>query len=389
MIRRGSYKFEPGTPPAMLQLWNPGENPTDYGVHRWTDRSAELVVGRYLERGNRLQIDIEHNAREQAEPDELPLTGGYAELELIGGAPWLRFFWSAVAVEQIETRQRLYLSPEYDVDQTTGEILGLVRISLVGNPGTHHARILATAKEGNSMDPMLLAALMAAAESDDPKATLLQLIDSLKKSAAPSAPVEAEAPPAPPAAPEEPKPVAASDAMAPEEPKPVAASAAPAAPPPPPAPPPRAATPPAPMQVAASAPGREAAQALRALEARFEAAERDRLLERHGADVPPSLRVWASSQPLAVVQGFLASVAPSSTPGVARVAATRGNGQGSEVARGLTGDELAEFERACGGKRVAASAPKRDEQTGVLTISNIPPRQWRQMKAQAAGKAGV
>lgn len=143
-MRYLAFAFRSSVPPKSLQLWNVGDNPTDYGVHRWTERSAQLVMAAYRERGNRLQIDIEHNAREPAPPGVTPELGGYADLELVGGAPWLRFDWSAPAVEQIATRQRLYLSPEYDVDEETGEIVGLVRVSLVGSPGTHFARVLAS-----------------------------------------------------------------------------------------------------------------------------------------------------------------------------------------------------------------------------------------------------
>ena len=54
-------------PPAEIQLWKQGDNATDYGVHKWTARSAQLVGQQYAKRGNPLQIDVEHN---NAEPDD-------------------------------------------------------------------------------------------------------------------------------------------------------------------------------------------------------------------------------------------------------------------------------------------------------------------------------
>lgn len=147
---RGQYTFEPGVPPAEIRLWRKGENPTDMGVHLWTERSAAEVWADYQARGNLLQLDVEHNAsdlvrkeNEGRAPAEEP-TAGYAALEIRDGEPWLRFEWSAYAVEQIETKQRRYLSPEYVVDKGTGEILRLVRVSLVGDPATHDAPMLAS-----------------------------------------------------------------------------------------------------------------------------------------------------------------------------------------------------------------------------------------------------
>ena len=148
-----AYAFTPAQPPDTVRLWKAGDNPTDYGTHVWNQRSIECVYTAYLGAGNRLAIDIEHGMA-HAEDGEVVESAGYCELELINGEPWLRFHWSAVGAMQIETRQRLYLSPEYGVDPDTGEIVSLTRVSLVAAPGTHHAVILAAAKkEENSMNP--------------------------------------------------------------------------------------------------------------------------------------------------------------------------------------------------------------------------------------------
>lgn len=184
-----AFAFRPGTPPDAIKLWNIGANPTDYGVHKWTDRSVREVLAVYEARGNPLQIDVEHNAADAPRSDKP--TGGYARLELREREPWLVFDWSAFAVEQIATRQRLFLSPEYDVDKTTGEIVRLVRVSLVGDPGTHHARMLASAaRVTTGAGPMnlalILAALRAALAAEDPevaKTQMAALIAEIEKAA--------------------------------------------------------------------------------------------------------------------------------------------------------------------------------------------------------------
>lgn len=132
-------------PPKEIQLWSLGENPTDYGVHKWTARSISEVLARYRERGNPILIDVEHLGAQLEDGEPAP-TGGYARLEVRSGAPWLKFEWSDYAQKQITSGQRRFLSPEYDVDRETGEILALYRVSLVADPGTHRARMLATKK---------------------------------------------------------------------------------------------------------------------------------------------------------------------------------------------------------------------------------------------------
>jgi len=207
------YQFTPGEPPSEIQLWNRGENPTDLGVHIWSDRSAREVFARYESRGNLLQIDVEHNnADPPKNAQDVGPGGGYASLEIREGLPWLVFQWSAYAIDQIRTRQRLYLSPEYDTDKATGEITRLIRVSLVGDPATHNARQLASAKRhrassnGGQMDlALILAALKAAMSAEDPAvakeqiANLVGQIETLSggsgsDSGGTSTPTEAAAP---------------------------------------------------------------------------------------------------------------------------------------------------------------------------------------------------
>lgn len=179
VARKGAlkaYAFQLAEPPTEMQLWNVGDNATDFGNHRWTDRSAREVMARYLERGNPLQLDVDHNYSGAEVPVDGTLpSAGYARLELRNGAPWLVFDWSAYAIDQIATKQRRFLSPEYDVDKETGEIVALYRVSLVADPATHHARqlarVLASANAGEKpMNlAMMMAAITAANAAEDPK----------------------------------------------------------------------------------------------------------------------------------------------------------------------------------------------------------------------------
>lgn len=380
-----AYAFSHGEPPERIQLWNVGENPTDYGVHRWTERSAELVGGEYARRGNPLLIDIDHNCSERERerrraaglPEQPEVTGGYCHLEIEGGAPFLRFDWSAFAVEQIRTRQRLFLSPEYRVDEN-GEIVSLVRVSLVGEPATHFARQLASARarrefemvlasakraERNGMMDLsvILAAIRAALAAEDPavtKESLINLLAELEKSDAgpESEPGEMMTEGAP-AAPEQ---VSAGGDMEEK----VSASA------------------PTSVEAKASAsvPGVEAKASLRAIEARLDAVERDYLLKSDGHRLPESIRAWASRQPCSVVRGLLAA-APVAETKVERVAATRGSSYATGAS--VTASIDPRLDAAFGSSR---EAPVKRE-AGKLVLAAMDQKQARQVLASRDGGA--
>lgn len=407
--RVSAFAFEPGVPPKEIQLWNLGDNATDYGVHKWTARSASLVMGRYQERGNPLVIDVEHNGVNVA-PDaevsgelEPPVTGGYASLELRAGAPWLIFDWSKYAVEQISTKQRRCLSPEYDVDQTTGEIVGLYRVSLVADPGTHHARMLASAassgQERTGMDPIVVAALKAALTAEDPKAAIEALLAEISKASG-DAPAEGEdaaaAPPpgdGPPAAPGDKKdaPVAAAADKSSDAPvtaaadekmqcaaKPTDASAAKPVP---------IATPAPVMKITAAAPTEVVDVGARA---DLEAMRRDVLLEKEGHRITePSVRVWASSQPYAVVKGLIDST-PAKLDPPSRIAATRGatGHEPREAGSLLPPEQKAKFQA------MTKTTPRTKlgphiEADGSLRIYACTPTEYRDYKTAQAAKGGA
>ena len=345
------------TPPSEVRLWARGDNPTDYGVHRWTERSDRTVLARFNQRGNRILLDVEHNGAQLAS-GEPAATAGYAELELRNGEPWLvNIDWSAFGREQIETGQRLYLSSEYDVDPKTGEILALYRVSLVADPATHSARrlasientrMVASAAGGDTMDKALLAALKALVAQDDPatvKEGLVSLIGQLDKApeggggAAPAATATEEEPSPAPAAP--------AAAATEEEPKPapMAASAAPTQV----------------VRVDASAVERAAATGVK----QIEDAQRDHLIATKGDRLEPSIRRWASTQPLAVVRGLIDAAPEPATKPSAPAKPTRG---GPVAATAETSEVL----EAMGVRASTFRAPYRRDDGAMVFPLNTP-----------------
>lgn len=347
--RYQAFAIREKTPPAEIQLWSAGDNPTDYGVHRWTDRSVREVGGTYAARGNALLLDIEHNAAEPPDPANPPPTAGYARLELRAGEPWLVFDWSAIGAEQIRTGQRLYLSPEYEVDTKTSEIVRLVRVSLVSDPATHHARMLATAQRirasGEPMDPKTVMAALEALEAGDATKALEVLKGLIAQAAGGgAAPPSAPAPEAA-AAPAVPPP--AGD-MPPEEEKKAVAAKAPALP--------------------AKAPEAPAPDPVAVLASRVEGIERDALLARHSARLTEGQRMWASTQSLATVKGLIDASPEPSPAAPATKAGTRGATAGAR-ASALPADEKKALDERMGVRRIAAGVQRTPNRVtfGVLT----------------------
>jgi hypothetical protein len=314
--------------PREIQLWNAGANPTDYGVHVWNERSRKEVMSRYAERGNPILLDVEHNgANVEGEP---AVTAGYARLELRAGAPWLVFEWSDFGREQIATGQRRFLSPEYDVDKDTGEILALYRVSLVADPGTHRARMLAASanRKDSPMDlAVILAALRAALAAEDPavcKESISNLLAELSKESGgdtPTEPAMTETDDPPKGGPPSGMQMSADENEDDKEKK--AASA--------PKPAPKSNT----IKVTVAAD-----DAVRVIQN----ATRDHLIEIHGDKLVPSIRRWASSQPLEVVKGLL-DATPAKETTKTRASATRGASTGAI--------ELTDRERAmCAAKNI-------------------------------------
>lgn len=365
-FRIRAFKFKPGEPPAEFKLWSAGDNPTDYGVHRWTDRSVAEVSGEYEQRGNPLQIDVEHNGAKPADGPEPPKTGGYARFELRNSEPWLVFDWSAYAVEQIRTRQRLFLSPEYDVDKKTGEIIRLIRVSLVGDPGTHHARMLAS--KGNTMDPKRVKEALAALMAGDAEKAMAVLAEIVTEAAGGETPA-AETPAA--AAAEEP----------PKPPTEAAADTPPASP----TDEPKIAAAPEEPKIEAAA-GDDEPMTAAALAKRFDAFERDQLLDKFGHRLTDGQRTWASTQSAKVVKGLIAA-SPEKEKPAARTTATRGDKQGTAVtASRLPAEEKADLDERMGIR--AHREPIRRKGTsmvfGVLTRDEAAKR----VAAKAAKAAG-
>jgi hypothetical protein len=125
---------------------------------------------------------------------------------------------------------------------------------------------------------------------------------------------------------------------------------------------------------------------------------RDLLIQTDGDRLEPSIRVWASTQSLQVVEGLLAA-APKRAEGITRVAATRGITQGNahgassamgQIRAGLAGEELQHLKSGLG---LATSekkfVPYRDPESGNFIFPTVAPSEFRRAQAAAAAQGGA
>lgn len=230
-----------------------------------------------------------------------------------------------------------------------------------------------------SMDPKVMAAALDAIVKEDGKAAL-EILKGLLTGAAGGGDAPAEEPPAEdapaeaaapaPAPPEEEQPPMEA-AATPEEPK--AAAAPPKA---------AAATAPAKAMVVASAPAKPSP-----FETRLDNFERNTLLERQGHRLQPSVRAWAATLPLSIVQGLIAA-SPDEISAPRAAQATRGAGHGMQAhGAQLPPDQAAELHRAMGIIPAGASNARVDEGGQFVRPIETPTQCRARLKAEQKGQA--
>jgi hypothetical protein len=200
--------------PERFRIWRAGGNPGDYGELFYTPRANASVMGVYMQRGNALCMDIQHamnpEINPKLDPADPPPTAGYLALESVSTADgpelWGVPRWSdcgrdapvpgkvCCGKHQIESGQRCYVSPDWQIDTDTREPLILNRVSLVAEPGTWGVNLLASragAAQGKTQvdekqirAAYALASMQAAAAEGPLKDTAAAYVEQLKSAAA-------------------------------------------------------------------------------------------------------------------------------------------------------------------------------------------------------------
>ena len=138
----------PNRAPTAFRIWKAGDNPTSKGMARFTEYSAQLVMGDFLARGNLLSIDIDHMSLDPNAPPQNHGAAGWHSLQVrpgpelwAVGVQWVDWVQAGLEKDPPEWR---YFSPAFDVDKATREVILYLNTALTNNPATWHVTQLAS-----------------------------------------------------------------------------------------------------------------------------------------------------------------------------------------------------------------------------------------------------
>lgn len=164
-----------GSAPVAFRIWKAGRNMTDDGETIFSERSAELLMEEQARRGNLYSSDYDHLSLLTNRPATAGQASGWHRLEVRkgDGGPELWAVdveWCAEAKAGIEAKppKWRYFSPAYDIDPETREVISYLNLALCINPKTWNNNALASRAivRRDMKKSAMLAALKAMAEGD-------------------------------------------------------------------------------------------------------------------------------------------------------------------------------------------------------------------------------
>lgn len=179
----GVERLTEADPPSAFRIWKSGENVTDHGPTRFTERSALLLMAEQLKRGNRYSMDVNHLSLNHDAPIQNQRAVGFFSIDVREGELWaVDCEWTDLVRAGLVSNppEWKYFSPAYEIDKETSEVVSLLNCALTNNPATHHVTALATRAEKKAVR-MNYEDVCAALESgdEDKKAAAMEAIRAL------------------------------------------------------------------------------------------------------------------------------------------------------------------------------------------------------------------
>jgi phage I-like protein len=164
-LRGLALNFEGGTLPDWVQLTPAGPAIVGRDGRGWKMSDPAAVAAAY-DPAKEPQIDLEHSSQIAAPMGmPAPAVGWIKQIEVRDNALWGRVEWTADGAATVTSRAYRYLSPVFQYDYQTGEILQIVSAGLTNNPNLEMAALNRTTTETIDMDKAVLDALGLAATS--------------------------------------------------------------------------------------------------------------------------------------------------------------------------------------------------------------------------------
>ncbi len=154
-----ALNFEGASAPTEVQLTPSGPNIVGRDGRGWKLSDAAALAAAF-DPAKEPQIDIEHSSQLAAPMGiPAPAVGWIKEITVRDGALWGRVEWTAEGEATVTSRAYRYLSPVFQYDFETGEILRIVSAGLTNSPNLEMAALNAAQMETDQMDAAVLEAL--------------------------------------------------------------------------------------------------------------------------------------------------------------------------------------------------------------------------------------
>ncbi len=177
--------IDDGPLPKEVRLFKRGANPTSKGTYVFDDDAAKSVMGEYEAHGADIMIDLEHLSLDTESESFDPDARGWAGLAVRNGELWLTdISWNEDGEERLRKKKQRYLSPVFDFDGKTKQVLSIFNVAITGIPATHNPMPLVAAneREGYTMKSAICKMLNMPEETGDEevlKALAARLADAM------------------------------------------------------------------------------------------------------------------------------------------------------------------------------------------------------------------
>jgi len=140
------------TPPKELRLFSYGMNQTRKGNFLLTPNAAQQIMMAYKAHGTDLCLDYDHGALEAPVGQPTP-AAGWAKLELRDDGLWLaNIKWTEKAHDMISKGEYRYVSPAFDADVQTLEIVDVINCAITNIPAMDNQRPMVAASRRHAMN---------------------------------------------------------------------------------------------------------------------------------------------------------------------------------------------------------------------------------------------
>lgn len=138
-------------PPREKRLFKAGENDSQQGKFYFSKRSAELVMERAREWGNRFHFDWDHHAALTLTKGVKAPAAAWYDLESRDDGLWaINIDWTPPGKKDVEEELYKYLSPYFDYDSKTREVTKFNNAALTNLPALKQLEALTSITGGST-----------------------------------------------------------------------------------------------------------------------------------------------------------------------------------------------------------------------------------------------